>query len=887
MLVSLPFLTGATDDDASGDTLGEVTGQGAFPLSSQFGWHGGQHFQAPGNPDSPESVRAMADGSVVFARASDPIPDHADDPAVLEANPLLYYKGWTSNGVVILRHDTEIGEGVRVTFYSIYQHMHTLVTHTVTTRKKDAHGHWHSTTQEVPLARGDKVYRKDSIGTAGAIYGQPNRIHVEIIADEANVAALMGRSQGPLAQTRTTSVWGESHIVVPAGTPYYDKDPRDARLTYAVRAFNPATPPAGHETLASIAAQFATTPARLNEINKDLIARLRTQYPGLNNWLDAVTGVWQHNRNLPPPNNRNITVPPVWGDGPQSVAVPPEVWAQWQLRPLGRTTGRFMISLAESQGTFTLTTRDTTGKALWKATEGSYDLYDRARKEFPGCPSAGSELLRLGRVLGPEALAVSDQYRGHVPHLRKVRIDGNEVFIDLNAQGIRVHSDADFPDWQGWTFIDDDTDGNSRCDSQKLIELILAQLPPTESPAASQEAQAAPVATPAAQPSAADDRARQRLRRAYLGTHEARVRERLKRCVVKMPTEWARDDFEQRWGWVQLPMGSIPASVLLPMCLSPQAYQKFRLHHAKLSFWEDAQAAGLQLDKVHYHFHPRLFVETFRRCGWLSESELVQMLPMSALRRAGSGWVSEAVTYPATAERNVQRTRDALNKALRKYGISSSRLRMAAFFGNATEETQWFQKLHEEALTQRYYPWDGRGFLQLTWPANYFRYWEFRGRQIDKSLKDEMDRAQREANSTGTNAPLQDSRHPGLTAQMRQWREDVHDTLFPDPSDSAGAYWAWTSAAQFADQQPMFQRRTQNVNHTAHVYYSCESFGQVAATVNFGSPTTNASSIANVNGIVMRYQAYVNALFVLDDYRLFPRAQGQNELPEGFERRKV
>ncbi|CAG9232778.1 hypothetical protein PSP6_60155 [Paraburkholderia tropica] len=36
-----------------------------------------------------------------------------------------------------------------------------------------------------------------------------------------------------------------------------------------------------------------------------------------------------------------------------------------------------------------------------------------------------------------------------------------------------------------------------------------------------------------------------------------------------------------------------------------------------------------------------------------------------------------------------------------------------------------------------------------------------------------------------------------------------------------------------------------------------------------------------------RYQAYVNALFVLDDYRPFPRAQGQNELPGGFERRKV
>ncbi|WP_061178182.1 hypothetical protein [Caballeronia pedi] len=55
------------------------------------------------------------------------------------------------------------------------------------------------------------------------------------------------------------------------------------------------------------------------------------------------------------------------------------------------------------------------------------------------------------------------------------------------------------------------TDGNSRCDSNRLIELILAELPP--------------------EPGAANDQ-RQRIVRVYLGTHEAKVRERLKRCVV-------------------------------------------------------------------------------------------------------------------------------------------------------------------------------------------------------------------------------------------------------------------------------------------------------------------------------------------------------------------
>jgi len=79
MLISFPFLrdtdlqeTDAIDDGTFG--LGERTGTGAFPVSHQFGWHGGVHLVAPGSPHNPEPVRAIADGEVVFARHSDPMP---------------------------------------------------------------------------------------------------------------------------------------------------------------------------------------------------------------------------------------------------------------------------------------------------------------------------------------------------------------------------------------------------------------------------------------------------------------------------------------------------------------------------------------------------------------------------------------------------------------------------------------------------------------------------------------------------------------------------------------------------------------------------------------------------------------------------------------------
>ena len=69
----------------------------------------------------------------------------------------------------------------------------------------------------------------------------------------------------------------------------------------------------------------------------------------------------------------------------------------------------------------------------------------------------------------------------------------------------------------------------------------------------------------------------------------------------------------------------------------------------------------------------------------------------------------------------------------------------------------------------------------------------------------------------------------------------------------------------------------------AKPYYWCESFGQVAATVNFGSPRSDPSSINKVNGIVARFQSYSNALVVLDDRPAFKSGDGKVLMqPEGF-----
>jgi predicted chitinase len=667
MIISFPFLQNANlqETDAIDDgtfNLGEKSGKGAFPVSHQFGWHGGVHLVAPGGPNKPEPVRAIADGQVVFARHSDPMPLNSVSDEIKAAHPLLYYKGWTSNGVMILKHETEIGEGVRVTFYSIYQHLHIVANKPGT---------------ETPLKKGDKVYRKDPIGKAGAIYGNPNRVHFEIIADKGNVEALMGRSAGKLTaqQGRRTSVWGDIHIVLPASTPFYAQDPRIETKTYVVRTSSPGIGGI-NDTLNSVAQRFHTTPARIRQLNG-------TPAKAANWWSTVTAGSTV--------SQRIIRVPAQFG---AAATMPPsdltiEDWRLWQATIAGRTPAELIVTLSEERGTITLTTRDRHGTVIGRCTEadGSYNLYKAAIETYPGCPSAGYEMLRFGRVLGPDEPAATDMQGGRLPHLRKIVTQGGaEAFVDLNIAGVKVYSDADFPHWLGWTFIDDDIDDNGRCDSKQLLDLI-EPMAPTPNPAPGLPGVLGEVVHTAAKVFDAALQYKDRLTRAYAKIHSGTMRKRLSYCVVNLPTEWSRDDFDKRWGWIKGDDPTdIPANVLTSICLSPDAYEKFKRHHAALAFWEDAAKEDLALDKMHCHFHPLRFIEIFRKCAWFSEPELLSILSPA----------------PATGKQRANALRIQMNRMLSKYSASGSYLRVAHFLAQVGVETGWWQ-YREELGNERYF----------------------------------------------------------------------------------------------------------------------------------------------------------------------------------------
>ena len=468
-----------------------------------------------------------------------------------------------------------------------------------------------------------------------------------------------------------------------------------------------------------------------------------------------------------------------------------------------------------------------------------YELYRRATALYSACPSDGYEMLRFGRILSMPATlsgAACDTW------MEVIYAAGTPGYININNAAIRKLSDADFPSFTGWQRIsegDAPFSDDGMCDIDALKEIVK-------------------VADHYAPEAAADETA-ERLKARTLSYYvmlNDRVREALRGFVCQAPSEWDSAHNETRYVRLLDEGGFYHGN--------EAGYKAFLDYLKTIQFWE---VTGLPAGQKFWFFHPLAFIRQFRRCGWLSERECLKMFPSTALRSVAHGqWVSEKISpsHARVAEYGLE-----LNKSMRKFGITTP-LRQAAFLGNAMQETQWFSSLveGEGKHPPRYAPWVGRGFLQLTWPDNYIKYWRFCGRKVDQVLADRLHEAAQTSNTTRNNSALMavDARIP---AEMRIWRLAVGADK-SDAAKSAGAYWAWSGAGKYADIQPIFRPEAKLLGGTSERYYSCESFGQVAATVNVGQPSR---SFSGIYGLQARFQAYTSALTALADWLEVPTGQ--------------
>jgi predicted chitinase len=533
------------------------------------------------------------------------------------------------------------------------------------------------------------------------------------------------------------------------------------------------------------------------------------------------------------------------------------------------------VSITCNKGSATVVSRDRFGQPIGAApseTDFEYNLYAEANRRhdslfraMPGTPAAAGsappppnsspsgwyELLRFGRKLGPDPLPEA------AAHWRRIATPQGLVWADLNAQGTFKFSDADFPHALGWhCFGDDASPTDQRCDSLHLKRLISDRDP----------------ANP------------HRLTTGHLVKRLGRedVRARLRRAICRFPSEWDQKDIEARYGWLR----AAEENSTDDDASATRKWQRFVIHARALSF-PDLPADFL---KAQWRFHPREFIGVMRKCGWLSKEDLVQTLPMHAMRLVKGTYLWEQV--PATnanfATNPIARDhRIPMNVALRRWAINTP-TRMATFLGNSLQETMWLGRLSELGGPGLWYaPWYGRGFLQLTNPANYVAYWRYRGRQVLESLHTAMVVEYKKiaalAPSQRSNSGLQDSNFSSLNQDILRWRSEVSsdnpaktEEDFFAPADSAGFYWAKNGMSKEADVTHALERVSISTNTGTKIYYRSSSFWRASATVNLPG-AVGRTNYTGINGFDARCVAYGYALAVLTEMK-FIDDDGQKSL---------
>jgi predicted chitinase len=742
MLISPPFIpspvAGESDDAFLNRAMqGGVPGDGGFPLSFDLNWHGGIHLTAPREGATVLPVRAIADGTLVYFRQP---TEESSAPA---DHGLRYRDGWTDNGCIVLKHETEIGEGAHstVVFYSIYMHLSRI-------------------TLPSP-AKGKKVYRKDELGEAGRIYGQSNRIHFEVIADQSQISNLIGRGEQLLVHQagngRTDSCWGDMYFFIPQEVLVYEVPPTNrvqstnsSAVAYRCPVIPPGVPPVQNER--GEPENDPTKPVRENVAYEYDWSTVRQLQEGL------------------------------------------------------------FVRMRYERGQCTLTTFLVTGHEIGSHQEEAdyeYNLYRTATNLYPRSPSAGYELLRFGRILGPDALQPTD-----AAHWRQIALptpEGAEArrgWVNLNAPTVTQFSDADFPHWHGWHLIDDDTDSDSHCQSpfiRSFLRLDDGKVVSDQVDAVSIALSPTFASLPEEEKLKLSERYELERARNEAALSDPATQQQIKRFICKFPTEWTKGDFDTRYGWLRKVAPGGP--------LTEESYNRLRKHHQELAFWEDAALDSIEAK--HWHFPPKEFIKAFRKCWWLAPSEFRKV-------------------YPDVGEDKIEKYLTLINKATSKYLIVGP-LRCSHFFGQAGVETNklvWMSELYngnpydyfrKYEKAKNFAGWlgniktndggnfRGRGMKQLTGRANYTLYWVYRGWMAKSSYTDRWWRNPQWWGIAGdTVSPAQYNTLPTQNATtLAQLEIDMRppniinpDRVNTDPQtsvDTAGWFWAHNKLINIAD----------------------------------------------------------------------------------------
>lgn len=141
----------------------------------------------------------------------------------------------------------------------------------------------------------------------------------------------------------------------------------------------------------------------------------------------------------------------------------------------------------------------------------------------------------------------------------RVAVNGQEGWIDVSSVEVESYTDADLPDWDGWSIVDDDPTPDSQCNSTK-IEKWLAEA---------------------------------------AGDKEAK----LMKSICRFPFEWNFATIDTRFNWVKHKSKDVPDP------LTDVDFQAFKDYIGAMCFFDKLPGSvQTELSGEIWHFEPRAFI---------------------------------------------------------------------------------------------------------------------------------------------------------------------------------------------------------------------------------------------------------------------------------------
>ncbi|TDY96705.1 UNVERIFIED_ORG: putative chitinase [Herbaspirillum seropedicae] len=168
--------------------------------------------------------------------------------------------------------------------------------------------------------------------------------------------------------------------------------------------------------------------------------------------------------------------------------------------------------------------------------------------------------------------------------------------------------------------------------------------------------------------------------------------EKISGLIASHPTEWSKTDIPVRFQ-------RVTTDEFGAQKLTMDQFAALTKHIERIAFWEDV--AGLPDSKRVWHAHPLRFIEQLAKCMWLSEAELMRIMPN-------------------TDQETFKTHRINLNKTMLQWGVTD-RLEQAHYLAQGVHESAGMRLMTE--LPSKYASsasrYKGRGFVQITSEINY------------------------------------------------------------------------------------------------------------------------------------------------------------------------